>query len=255
MNPEYLVLAGVLWRLWHKHVGLWYNHASHTLRLRIALRLAHVVFHTSPFSASAGTKKSHLMPAGIDTDVFAPSKDTRRPFSVYYQGRIAPSKRVEVLCEAVKRLRAGGIPATATIIGPEDPSYGKLLHEEFADLVREQSVVFVGPKRNDETPALFSRHAVSVNLASRGGLDKSVLESCACETPALASSDAFGELVPQELRFIEGDAASLAAALKRFFAMPDAAKRSLGEHLRVLTIQRHSLTRLVPLVLAEYPHV
>ena len=47
MNPEYIVLGGVFWRLLGKRIGLWYVHKSVTLRLRIAVFFAHAAFTAS----------------------------------------------------------------------------------------------------------------------------------------------------------------------------------------------------------------
>ena len=43
MNPEYVVLSGLFWRLWGKRIGLWYTHKSVNLKLRVAAWLADVI--------------------------------------------------------------------------------------------------------------------------------------------------------------------------------------------------------------------
>ncbi|MFA6519973.1 MAG: hypothetical protein WCT41_04145, partial [Candidatus Paceibacterota bacterium] len=73
MNPEYILVAGSLWRVLGKQVALWYNHPHGGLKLRLASRLAHTVFYTSPYAASARLSNAVRMPAGIDTDLFAPA--------------------------------------------------------------------------------------------------------------------------------------------------------------------------------------
>src|SRR3989344_6033891 len=57
MNPEYIVLAGWLWRVWNKRVALWYTHKSVNLKLRIAVIFSHIVFTASKESFRLSTKK------------------------------------------------------------------------------------------------------------------------------------------------------------------------------------------------------
>jgi glycosyltransferase involved in cell wall biosynthesis len=193
MNPEYVVLGGLDWRLMGKKIFFWYNHPKNDWRLRIATALAHSVFYTSPYAATAKLKKAIRMPAGIDTELFSPQSVPRDRHALYMQGRIMPSKHVEIALEALRLVRKNGTPATLTLVGPEDVAYGTKLRQEFADLVNSNAVTFAGSKPNEKTPALYSAHGVSINLAGDGHYDKSVLESLACETSVVLSSHAFNE--------------------------------------------------------------
>jgi len=47
MNPEYVVLGGIFWRLMGKKIGLWYTHKAVNLKLRIAEKLANKIFTAS----------------------------------------------------------------------------------------------------------------------------------------------------------------------------------------------------------------
>src|SRR3989338_669213 len=44
MNPEYIVLGGLFWKLWDKTVILWYAHKSTPWHLRLALLFTDIVF-------------------------------------------------------------------------------------------------------------------------------------------------------------------------------------------------------------------
>lgn len=191
MNPEYVVLAGWLWKLAGKKVALWYNHTVGSVWLKIAQPFTDTVFHTSPFAYTARYKNAKRMPAGIDTDVFKPQNVPRIPKSLYFQGRVAPAKRVHVILEAFEKLYAAGDASLLTIVGPEDEAYTRPLKAKYADLIKAGAVVFKGPVKNTETPALYSAHTASVNLTDRGNYDKTVLESLACGTAVITSSEAF----------------------------------------------------------------
>src|SRR3989338_452188 len=72
MNPEYIVVAGMLWRLMNKRIVLWYTHKSVNLKLRVAAFLTDVIFTASKESFRLKSKKVRVMGHGIDTDFFTP---------------------------------------------------------------------------------------------------------------------------------------------------------------------------------------
>lgn len=220
MNPEYIVLAGWWWKLTGKKIGLWYNHTVGSIWLKIAEPLCDFVFHTSPFAYTARYKKAIRMPAGIDTNVFKPQPSVQKiPKSIYFQGRIAPAKRVHVILEAFRILRNEGVAGLLTLVGPEDPGYGKELRSKYAREINEGSVVFKGGVKNSDTPALYAAHTVSVNLTDSGNYDKSVLESLACGTPVITSSGAFSDA--PVVRIHKPDARELAAAYQKLSLKPE----------------------------------
>lgn len=243
MNPEYILVAGPLWRLLGKQVTFWYNHPHGGWKMRLAARLAETVFYTSPHAASARLPNAVRMPAGIDTSLFAPASTLRNRHSLYLQGRIASSKRVHIALEALRILRTH-IPAILTIVGPEDASYGRELRTRFADLIKDGSVTFSGPRRNVETPALYATHGAAVNLAAAGHFDKTVLEAMACETPVVVGSKGFEGLIPDEWVVPQDDAKALAAALEKLLLLSDEEYRTLGSAERAAVIATQGLPLL-----------
>ncbi|HRH24001.1 MAG TPA: glycosyltransferase family 4 protein [Candidatus Paceibacterota bacterium] len=254
MNPEYLALSGDFWRFTGKKVGLWYNHEVGSIWLKLAQPIVHTLFYTSPYAYPARYKNAQKMPAGIDTTLFTSGSAVRRADSIYFQGRISPAKRVHVLLEALRIVRRTRKSATVTLVGPEDAAYGATLRTVFKDLIEAGAVTFMGPKRNEETPALYGAHAVSVNLTADGNFDKTVLESLACETPAIVSSRAFEGLVPDEWRIAENDSEALAVALLRALSLSAAQLHTLGANCRNLVVQKHSLTSLADELAQAYNH-
>ena len=71
MNPEYVVLGGLFWRLLKKKIALWYMHKSVNLKLRIAERLVHNIFTGTKESFRLKTNKLHITGHGIDTAAFS----------------------------------------------------------------------------------------------------------------------------------------------------------------------------------------
>ncbi|HVX90780.1 MAG TPA: glycosyltransferase family 4 protein [Candidatus Paceibacterota bacterium] len=250
MNAEYVALAGLFWRLAGKYVALWYNHPDHPLALRVAARFANRLFYTSPYAASAGYAHAHRMPAGIDTDIFSARPVPRDRTALYMQGRITPGKRVDVALDALTIVRQE-VPATLTIVGPEDPGYGDILRAQFADLVAADAARFIGTRRNDDTPPLMSGAGVAINLAAAGHFDKTALEPMACETPVVVGSPAFAGLVPAEWVVPERDPAALAQAILRIIRLPEAEYAALGKSLRAAVVREQSLDILIERLVVE----
>lgn len=250
MNPEYVILGGIAWRVWGKRVGFWYNHPHAGIRLRVAVFLSHMIFYTSPYAATAGYKKARQMPVGINTEIFSPQSVSRNRLALYMQGRITPSKRVHILLEALHLLRKD-VLATLTVVGPEDPVYGKKLRVQFADLIASGAVTFAGSHPNEETPRLYSAHGVAINLAPAGHFDKSAFEAMSCETPVVVSSHAFSGIVPDEWIVPENDPTALASALLKMVELSENEYRALGEAERTAVIQEHSLPALTKALVQE----
>lgn len=248
MNPEYILLGGMWWRLWGKYLMLWHNHPRASLMHAMAGRLAHIVFYTSPHAASAHFKHAVRMPAGIDTNLFAPTGVSRDRHAIYLQGRVAPSKRVHIAIEALRILRER-MPATLTIVGPEDAQYGKDLRTRYDDLITDGIVTFVGAKRNTETPALYSAHGVAINLAAAGHFDKTVLEAMSCETPVVIGSAGFEGLIPPEWVVSQDDPVALAKTLEKLILLPEAEYKTLGRAERASVAATQSLFSLVESVM------
>src|SRR3990172_7833146 len=118
MNPIYVVLGGVLWRMWKKKISLWYTHKSVDLKLRVAEKFAHTIFTASRESFRLPSKKVFVMGHGIDCDQFKPDAyengDILRIITV---GRIAPVKNYETLMEALAIIAHENIHFTLEVVG------------------------------------------------------------------------------------------------------------------------------------------
>lgn len=245
MNPEYVILGGLDWRVMGKKVALWYNHPQDGRRLWLAARLAHRVFYTSPYSATAKMPHAVRMPAGIDTEIFKPQPVARNQYALYMQGRVTPSKHVDIALEALRIIKKSVPKITLTIVGPEDEVYGKQLREKFADIL--DLVTFLGSKPNRETPALYSAHGISINLAADGHYDKSVLESIACGMPVALSSEAFGkggEVINQNMFLIKKRTPKDLADMIIFILGDYGRWEKQADHARNTIIERHSIESL-----------
>src|SRR3990167_8654475 len=105
MNEEYVVLGGVLWKLFGKKIYLWRNHYAGSFLTAVAARLSTNVFYKSKNSYTANFANALSMPVGIDLELFKPNPSlTPAPHSILSLGRIAPSKHIHVLIEAMRQI-------------------------------------------------------------------------------------------------------------------------------------------------------
>lgn len=171
MNPEYIMVSGMLWRLMNKKIALWYTHKSVNLKLRIAVFFAHIVFTASRASFRLDTKKLHVMWHGIDTDFFSPDSNIARENWLLSVGRLSKSKRhdlaIRIALQENKELRIAGE-------GPERESLEALALELGA------RVRFLGALTALELRDEYRRAAYLIHTSETGSLDKVVLEALAC---------------------------------------------------------------------------
>lgn len=221
--------------------------------MNVAAGMVDVLMHTSAYAASAGRKNSRLMPTGINTAIFKQQQVEARPNSIYFQGRIASSKRLHVLLAAVQELASRIPDVRIDIAGPgRETPYAQQLQGDFSTLFSSGVATFLGPIPNPDTPVVFAAHVVSVNLTAAGNFDKSVMESIACGTPAVVSSPAFAGIVPTEFFFAENDHISLAGTLERVLGYSPTQRAKSIESAREIIQSTHSLKRLGEEVFATF---
>ena len=260
MNPEYVVIAGPLWRMLGKRIGLWYVHKSVDLKLRIATALAHDIFTASPEGFRLTTSKLHVVGHGIDTDMFrAPIRPLSTPLRIVSVGRITPIKNLDTLIEAIALLRGRGITATATLIGTpttaSDETYQASLKELAEKRGVSERIVFAGHVPYAQMSEQYRAFDISVNLAPTGGMDKAVLESMAAGLLVFVSNRGFADLLGPfagDLIFPERDATACADKIAAFTHRPEDAERvraGLQERVKAMSVQS-----LIPrIVFALFP--
>lgn len=171
MNPEYVVAAGLLWRLLGKHITLWYTHKSVNLKLRIAVLFSHKVFTASRESFRLSTKKLQVIGHGIDTNFFSPDPFVARGDYLLSVGRLMPSKRHDL---AMRRAVEEGKELRIAGEGPE--------HHNLETLARELGahVQFLGALTHAQLRDEYRKASYLVHTSETGSLDKVVLEALAC---------------------------------------------------------------------------
>ncbi len=228
MNPEYVVLGGLLWRIWGKRVALWYMHKSVNLKLRIATFFANVVLTASKESFRLPSSKVRVMGHGINTEFFSSDPSIVRGNWVLSVGRLMPSKRHDLIIRAValagRELRIAGD-------GPEHKNLESLAHTLRA------GVSFLGGLNQAHLRDEYRKAACFVHTSETGSLDKVVLEALATDLPVITTNSAFKDFPVQKVPATPE-------------AIAEALTHSRESHNRVEIIRRyHSLQKLIPRIL------
>lgn len=171
MNPEYIDLAGLWWRLMGKPIGLWYTHKSVDLKLRFAEFFANLIFTASKESFRLPSKKVRVMGHGIDTDFW--KEDTQVPRGTHWLsvGRLMPAKRHD---RAISLAHEKGVSLRIAGEGPERERLEMLAKKLGAN------VVFLGACTKETLRDEYRRAARLIHRSETGSLDKVVLEASAC---------------------------------------------------------------------------
>lgn len=222
MNQEYSILGGLFWRLLGKRVYLWRNYHTGNILTDIAMVFCTKVFCTSRHSYTARNKKTDLMPVGVDTErFFSDARTLRKPRSVLFLSGMWPSKRPELLIDALALLHKEGIAYTADIYGsplPETKLYYESLKQRAADAGLTGGISFHAGVPNTATPDLYRAHEIFVNCSPSGMFDKTLFEAAACGCTVLAVSEDFASLAGRDFQF--DSAETLAVKLASILGTP-----------------------------------
>jgi glycosyltransferase involved in cell wall biosynthesis len=209
MNPEYLLLGGLVWRRLGTRTVLWYTHKSVNLRLRLAVRFADVVLTASKESFRLPTDKVRIMGHGIDTEFFSPDPHIMREDWWLSAGRLTASKRhdlaIRAAAQAGKRLRIVGD-------GPERGRLEALVGELGA------TVVFTGGLDHLGVRDEFRRASLFLHMSETGSLDKMILEAVACGCPVRTNDPALKFLEKEGPEYVRREH-SLSALIPRIVAV------------------------------------
>ena len=182
MNPEYVVVAGWLWRLLGKRIALWYMHKNVDFKLRIATFFVHDIFTASTESFRLKSKKVQVMGHGIDTELFTPDPHIVRGTYWLSVGRLYKSKRHD---RAIQTAAAAGRDLRIVGDGPERASLERLAQSLHA------KVTFVGGVPHSRIRDEFRRAGLFLHTSETGSLDKLLLEAIACGCPVQTFNPAF----------------------------------------------------------------
>ncbi len=254
MNQEYVLLGGLWWLCTRTPVYMWRNHYEGSFLTRLAVHMCTKVFCTSRFSYTARFGKTLRMPIGVDIESLHEEESIGRTRgSVLFLARLDPSKRPEMLLDALGVLAGRGVPFTATFVGGPshaDSGYAAVLRERAERLGIADKVVFAGAVPNTETYRFYRSHDVFVNCSRSGMFDKTMFKAAAAGCLVLAASRDFIDLAGEEYGFGEHDTNELAERLTLLLSISEEERACRISRLTEVA-QEHSLPALAGRIAKE----
>jgi glycogen synthase len=189
---------------------------------------------------------STIIPNPYDARIFVnTSLGQERPLDLIFLGRLVTEKGIDLLLDALARLRESALFPRLTIVGPGPERFA--MEEMAAKLGLGDQVTFVGSKGAAEVAHLLQQHKILV-IPSRYDepFGVAALEGIACGCVAVGSAggglpEAIG---PCGLTFPNGDVNALARTLEKLLRTPDELQR-LAAHAS------EHLAKFQPAVIAE----
>ena len=246
MNPHYIVLAGWLWALQGKRMYFWRNHARMNVMTRVAACFARRVFYTSPYACTRVFPHAVQMPVGIDTQFFTPQSIEPVPDSILLLGRLSPVKRPEVY------IATGALLPRYTFDIYGDVPNGDHAYRSTLEASATHNVHFCGAISHYETPLVYARHALYVNLTPEGSMDKTVLEAAACGTLVLVSNTSFHGYVPEECLVSDGHPEKIAERIITLNSLTPEKRQEYIRALRESVVEHHSLQKLAQMLVKAF---
>ena len=251
MIPVFAVLFWPVAKLTRLRNVMWYAHKSVTPVLQIAHHAVDRVVTSTPEGFRLPSSKISYIGQGIDSSIFVfRERSEASVLRLITVGRIAPSKGLELLVDALAKWTATSWHLTIVGDGADDNE------RRFAHDIRERAGSVLGPSRVTFTgrldpPEVAGRLAdsdVFLNLSTNGSLDKAIVEAMASGCPVLSSNDAFCALAKAEGipgAILRPDVASVHEALSRMASASPDERRRIAEMQSSLASSNHALPGLI----------
>ncbi len=260
MNQIYVLLGAWFWRLSGKKILLWYAHGSTPLGLKLAEKFVNKIVTSTKEGCRLKSKKITIVGQGIEISKFRIKKKTNKnkKFHIVSVGRISPIKNLAVLIKAIyflidkKKIKKENLRISiigAPITG-DDKEYFASLRRLVKKFNVEDIVEFYGPLPFAKIPEQYEKADLFVHTGNTGSLDKTVLEAMAAGLVVVSANDAVKEMLKDypQLCYQENDYLILAEKIIGFYNQQDINK-NLGDKLRKIVEQDHSLKRLIKKIL------
>jgi glycosyltransferase involved in cell wall biosynthesis len=261
MNPEYVVLGGLFWKIMNKKIGLWYAHGHVPFTLRISEKLTNIIFTSTKSGFRLKSKKTKVVGQGIDTNYFKPleNKLQNDVFQIITVGRISPVKDYETLIKAAEILKKEDVKFVINIIGGVGLSEQKKYLEKMKEIINSKElnnyINFIGSVPNKKILSHLQKSDLFINMSHTGSLDKAILEAMSCELPVLTCNEALNDVLGTDrdkLMFLKRDYKSLAVRIKYIISMSSSDRESSGDKLRDIVIKNHNIDNFIGRIINFY---
>ncbi len=201
------------------------------LRLKRAVAEQVTGVAISKFVAGCFDKRPAVIPNPYDAGVFGLETPlSARPGELLFVGRLVSEKGVDILFEALKKLRDRSLRPSLTIVGSGPMLEG--LQKFVADSGLQGQVTFLGPQTGHELARTFNAHRILV-VPSRYQEPFGVVAlegiACGCVVVGSAGGGLPEAIGPCGLTFPNANATALADTLEKLLRIPSGHERFLGE--------------------------
>lgn len=232
----------------------WYAHSVINPVMMGAFLYSNAIITASADSFRIKSRKVHITGHGIETEHYSRrATKLNDTFTIGSIGRISRIKNYETLLHALKLLLDEGINSFkvklyGNIQTEDDKKYKIFLENLVREYGLEKKVNFCNPVSGNQVPEILSGFDIFVNILSRGGAGKAVLEAMSTEVPTLICTSAFNQFLSYEDRkllvFRPNDSNDLKFKIKNMMLLPKEKNVQIGKRLRNLVLQEHSLKNL-----------
>lgn len=259
MNQIYVILGGIFWRLCNKRIGLWYAHGKVSFSLRVAEKLTHLCFASTPSGFKLPSKKLRIVGQGIDTHFFDRSEQVQPDptlVRIVTVGRISPVKRIKESIDVVEEIGRDYPHVRYDIIGVPGLGSQEIYYNDCIEMVKlkglENHISFLGGMSQERILPRLQVSDIFLNISETGSLDKAILEAMSVGLIAVSSNESFRKLLPDDLVWlgIEPDLSNLKEALVKVIKLSGEERVSISKKLRDIVVRDHGLTGLTTNILS-----
>ncbi|MEM3765629.1 MAG: glycosyltransferase family 4 protein [Candidatus Bathyarchaeia archaeon] len=132
-------------------------------------------------------EKVHILPMGVDTEIFRPNESSRSYNLILFVGRIERIKGLHILIDALQYV---DIPAHLVIIGPKrDKKYAEQIEKEVSMINKKgfHKVEFLGSMKQSDLAKWYHKASIVVCPYLVETYSNVVRESLACGTPVVST--------------------------------------------------------------------
>lgn len=262
MHTIYILLAGWLWKLSGKKVGLWYAHIQVSWMAKLTSYFVDYIFSPSGESFAFPTKKLIKTGHGIDTEIFKPiARKKTNKWQIVSVGRITYVKDyltfVETVLILIRQYHFDNfeIQMVGKPTRKDDFEYFKKIKERIKEYHLEKYFNWAGDIANKDVAQFYQQADVFVNMQKGGGFGKSVLEAMACGVVCVLCSPVYKEMLDSYAKdtiFEEGDPREMAEKLNVVFHWPREKFDGYSQLANAYVKQNHNLNTLMDKIVAVY---
>lgn len=256
MNPIYIPLGILFWKLWSKKVALWYTHKHVDFKLKLATILTDKVFSASKESFRIDTPKLLVTGHGILTEdfIFDP-KVSDNDIKFIIVGRISSIKQTKKAAQILKEVLAYQ-SASLTVVGDVVTNEDRVYKNELLSFIEtsglKEKVFFRGAIPHDEIPGVLKNNSIMIHTSKTGSVDKVVLEALLGGVLVLTENESFKTaLSPLGMFMDDSSPVAYTKRVMEFVSDKEKFLQAVGSG-RKWVEENHSLKALIPKIKKVY---